>query len=570
MLVELRIKNFAIIDAMSVAFCPGLNIFTGETGAGKSIVIDALALILGDRASNDLIRSSEEEAHVEALFDAGGSKAVEGALKEAGLEYSDSLVIKRVIQRTGRNRIYINHGLATLATLAEAGRLLIDIYGQSEHLSLTRTEEHIEMLDSFAGNEALRRKMSDAYRAWAVLRSEFNALKAESKGIEAKKAFLEDALKELDNAALNPGEEEEIKKSREVLSNAEKLKAASALAESEIYADAGSLTERLGAIVKALKDAMRSDGRLAKAVEPIEAALFGLEDAAAFLRGYAGSIEHDPVALERAVDRLDLIFRLKRKYAGTIEDILSKREAFASELAGIIGIGDRLKGSASRLEDAEKAALDAAGRLSSARSTASKELKKKVEEELKSLGMKGTVFEAAVEEDRGADGALSFGEKGFDRVSFHISTNPGEEVKPLSKIASGGELSRIMLALKKATAAGRVPTLVFDEIDAGVGGRIAETVGAKLKEVSSKQQVICITHLPQIAAFADKHFMVSKKAAQSGRTVSSVAEIEGEAVVDQLSRMLSGSKVTDAARRHAREMLEAARGQSGRGRAAGG
>ena len=193
-----------------------------------------------------------------------------------------------------------------------------------------------------------------------------------------------------------------------------------------------------------------------------------------------------------------------------------------------------------------------------------------MEEELKSLDMKGTVFEAAVEEDRGADDSSSFGEKGFDRVSFHISPNPGEEVKPLSKIASGGELSRIMLALKKATAAGRVPTLVFDEIDAGVGGRIAETVGAKLKEVSSKQQVICITHLPQIAAFADKHFMVSKKATQAGRTVSSVAEIEGEAVVDQLARMLSGSTVTDAARRHAREMLEAARGQSGRERAAGG
>lgn len=570
MLVELRIKNFAIIDALSVAFCPGLNIFTGETGAGKSIVIDALALILGDRASNDLIRSSEEEAHVEALFDAHGNKAVEGALKEAGLEYSESLVIKRVIQRTGRNRIYINHGLSTLATLAEAGRLLIDICGQSEHLSLTRTEEHVEMLDSFAGNGALRRKMSDAYMAWAALRSEFNSLKAESKGIEAKKAFLEEALKELDSAALKPGEEEEIKKSKDVLSNAEKLKAASALAQSEIYADAGSLTERLGRVVKTLKDAARYDGRLLKAVEPIEAALFGLEDAASFLRGYADSIEHDPEALERAADRLDLIFRLKRKYAGTIEEILSKREEFASELSGIAGIGDRLKGTASRLEDAEKAALDAAGRLSSARSKASKELKKKVEEELKSLGMKGTVFEAAVEEDSGADGSPSFGEKGFDRVSFHISPNPGEEVKPLSKIASGGELSRIMLALKKATAAGRVPTLVFDEIDAGVGGRTAETVGAKLKEVSSKQQVICITHLPQIAAFADKHFMVSKKATQAGRTVSSVAEIEGEAVVDQLSRMLSGSKVTDAARSHAREMLEAARGQSGKERAAGG
>lgn len=563
MLVELSIKDFAIIDSLSICFGPGLNIFTGETGAGKSIIMDALALILGDRASNDIIRSSREEARVEAMFDISSCRSVEVVLKEAGIDQDgDHLIIKRIVQRAGRNRIYINGSLATLVTLTEIGRRLIDIYGQSEHQSLTRPEEHIEILDTFGGFQNLRAYMSDSYRAYGTLKKELEALTLEARALNDKKELLSYQLKEITEAIVTPGEDAGVQKELERLKHAERLKSASLDAERAIYSDEGSITERLGGVIKSLKDASVFDERLEKAIEPLESSLFALEDGGRFLRSYAEGIEADSGALEAAASRLDLLNKLKKKYGPSVDDVIAKRESIEKELALLSSSEEKIKELEGRVKEARGKASAAAANLTDARLSAAKELEKKIEDELSTLGMKGSVFEVAIETEKNPEGGIRFNEKGSDRVSFFIATNKGEGLKPLARIASGGELSRIMLAMKSATAEGRVPTLIFDEIDTGVGGAASQVVGLKLKEVSKVHQVLCITHLPQIAAFADRHFGVSKEAAKDGRTVSAVAELAGQDSIEQISVMLGGLKVTDTTRKHAAELIDAAKSLS--------
>lgn len=561
MLLELGIKDFAIIEGLSISFGPGLNIFTGETGAGKSIIMDAVALILGDRASNDVIREGKEEAQVEAAFDASGSSAVKAVLEEAGIPFEGELVIKRVIQRAGRNKIYINGNLATLVTLTEIGRRLIDIYGQSEHQSLTRPEEHIEVLDSFGGFSGQRRAMSLAHREYMALRKEYDALVADSKDIAGKRDFLSFQLNEITEAAPVAGEDEGLKKEAERLKHAEKIKSVTFEAERGIYSESGSITERLGSIAKALREVSSFDERLIKTAEAIEASLFQLEDSGSFLRDYADSVEADPDALERANERLDLLGKLRKKYGPSLEDVIERKAVIERELAGLADLDERLKGLTAGVREAREKAEAAALLLRGERRKAAAELKLKIEGELSTLGMKDAVFEVIMENDESADGSMRFNEKGADRVSFFISPNPGEGVKPLARIASGGELSRIMLAMKSVSAVGRVPTLVFDEIDTGVGGATAQVVGGKLKDVSSRHQVLCITHQPQIAAFADRHFRVAKETA-GGRTLTSVRELKGDEPIEQLSAMLGGTKVTEATRNHAKELLGAAQSLS--------
>lgn len=558
MLLELSIKNFAIIDNLSISFGQGFNVFTGETGAGKSIIIDAISLVLGDRASNEVIRSSEEEAQVEALFDVKGERGIKDVLTEAGIPHSDGLVVKRVVQRAGRNRIYINGSLATLVTLTEVGRRLLDICGQSEHQSLTRPEEHIEVLDSFGGYAELKSAMAEAYREYFSVKKEHDSLIEGTRDAERRKEMLSFESREIGEAALKPSEDAALALSRERIRNAEKIKSSVTGAEKTLYSDSGSAVERLGSSVKAIKEIARYDERAGRIVEAMESALYQIEDAARGLREMGSSIEYDPSTLDEIEGRLDLISKLKKKYGKTIEDIIKRKEEADRELSGISTSGERLKELSTRLKSLREKAEAAASKLTEARLKAADTLKKKIEDEMKTLGMKGASFGALVKTDVAPEGGLRLGEKGSDRVSFLISTNPGEEMKPLSRVASGGELSRIMLAMKRVTAAGRVPTIIFDEIDSGVGGSMAEVVGQKLKGVSRTHQVICITHMPQIAAFSDKHYSV-KKEASGGRTVTRVRELKGEDVVEELTFMLSGAKATDTARKHARELLEAAR-----------
>ncbi len=559
MLLELSIKDFAIIESLSIGFGPGLNIFTGSTGAGKSIIMDALALVLGDRASGDLIREGSDEAQVEALFDISGASGsgLDDLLAEAGYPASDELVIKRVVQRAGRNRVYINGGLSTLVTLTEVGRRLIDIYGQSEHQSLARSDEHVEVLDSFGDLSGLRSRMASAYREMAGARRDLEVLLNEARGGRDRKDFLSFQLEELSAAALKPGEEEELKSLRERLQSVGKLREAAEFAERAVYSDSGSITERLGAVARALKDVSSLDGRLKEAASRVEASLLELEDAGAFFRDYAAAIEADPEALEAASERLDLIGKLKKKYGGSVDEMLAKKEALEKELGFLENTDLKQAEIETRFNAAHAKAAGIAGELHSGRFEAAKVLKSRIEEELTNLGMKGALFEALVEEDRAQDGAPRLTEKGSDKVSFLIAANKGEGLKPLSKVASGGELSRIMLAIKSVISAGRVSTMVFDEIDTGVSGGIAQVVGLKLKEVSRANQVLCITHLPQVAAFADRHFAVSKETA-GGRTTTRVREVSGEDRVDEISSMLGGLKVTETTKKHALELMGSA------------
>lgn len=565
MLVELTIKDFAIIDSLSLSFGRGLNIFTGETGAGKSIIMDAISLILGERASNELIRANSEEAQVEAMFDVSDYGGIEATLAEAGIPHSGDLVIKRVIQRAGRNRIYINGSLATLVTLSEIGRRLIDVYGQSEHQSLTRPDEHVEILDAYGGLENLRAHMAKACKAYVALKKELDALLHDSKSASEKREFLEFQSREIAEAGLTPGEDEELKRLKERLQNSEKIRNVTTEAEKALYSDAGSVTERLGAIAKALKELSSLDENLSERAKTLEASLFEIEDVASFLRTYSESIESDSDGLENVVARIDLIGKLKRKHGAAIEEILAKKAAIDKDLSTIANLDEKLRELEAKTSEARDTAALAAKNLSEARKNAAKELEGRIEEELSTLGMKGSVFEVSIEEEKNPDGSPRFGEKGADRVSFFIATNKGEGLKPLARIASGGELSRIMLAMKSVAAVGKVPTLIFDEIDTGVGGVMAQVVGAKLKEVSGAHQVLCITHLPQIAAFGDRNYAVSKGVAGQ-RTVTSVTELDGGQKIEEISRMLGGMKVTDTTRKQAVELMEAAAGLSAKGR----
>ncbi len=566
MLVELRIKDFAIIDNLVIDLAGGFNVFTGETGAGKSIIMNAMALVLGDRAAADLVRTGSPGAEVEALFDVSAMKGLGEALEGAGIEPSSELVIKRVIARAGRNRIYINGSLATLVTLTEVTRNLIDIYGQSEHQSLTRTEEHLDVLDSFAGLMPLRAEMEEAYEGYLALLRERDALSGGSDGAAARRELLEFQVREIEEAALVPGEEDELRALKKRLLNAEKIKAAASMAERVIYSESGSITERLGAVMRELQEVADFDEVIRETAGTVETGLYQLEDVAATLRDTALGVEFEPGRLEEVEERLYKIGELKKKYGPTIEAIGKRREEMEAELAGLDDLEERLSLIETELEGRLKGARETALKLSAARRRAAEDLKGRMEEELVTLGMKGAVFEVVMRsENDPATGGPRLTARGAERVAFYISTNPGEEIRPLSKVASGGELSRIMLAIKNISAAGRVPTLVFDEIDTGIGGAMAHVVGARLKALSRTHQVLCITHLPQIAAFADEHFVVEKHTGGSGegegkgqaqRTVTTVRRLgERDERVEQIAWMLGGANVTDTTREHARELI---------------
>ncbi len=593
MLVELRIKNFAIIDSLVIELGGGFNVFTGETGAGKSIIMNAIALVLGERAAADLVRSGAPGAEVEALFDVSGMEGISRALAEAGIEPSDDLVIKRVIARAGRNRIYINGSLATLVTLTEITRNLIDIYSQSEHQSLTRTEEHLDVLDSFGGLEEMRREMRAVYADYVALLKERDSITRSEDGAGARRELLSFQKREIEEAALTPGEDEELRALRDRLVNAEKIKGAAARGEEILYSESGSLTERLGAVIRDLGAVSSFDETLARTQSALESCLYQIEDAAAALRDLAQGVELEPGRLDEVEDRLYRIGELKKKYGPTIEAIGEYRDKVEAELAGLDDLDERIAEIEERLAEKERAARETAARLTAARQEAARALKARMEEELATLGMEGAVFEVLTRTEKDpATGRERLSPHGTERVAFYISTNPGEEIKPLSRVASGGELSRIMLAIKNISAAGRVPTLIFDEIDTGIGGAMAHVVGEKLKALSRTHQVLCITHLPQIAAFGDEHFVVSKETAGAvlaaqgegaegadergagtsaegaqapapgPRTVTSVRRLRGDEHIEQIAWMLGGVNVTDTTREHARELVRRAEGHA--------
>jgi DNA repair protein RecN (Recombination protein N) len=559
MLRELRIKNFAIIDEVVLELKAGLNIITGETGAGKSIILNALGLVAGERGAADIIRSGEDEASVEALFD-GLPPGVANLLGEAGFEVSDELVIKRVLSRAGKNRIYLNGGLCPLTVLAQAGGALVHIYGQHEHHTLLQSETHLHLLDAFAGAavEQMKGKFDALVAAWSRLNETRAALERQRR----EKALLEAQVEEIEKARLRPGEEEEIRSAKNILAHGEKLHQGCREGEELLYEGDGAIVAALGKYTARLRDLASIDADLQPTVDLLESSLAQLQEAAAALRRYGGRVHFDPGALEQIEDRLAELQRLKRKYNGSVEDIVRMHEEIRSSLQTLERGEEHVAELQKAFAEARQAAWNLAEKISHERQRAAKKLKRDMEREVKSLGMPETTFEArfAIHDEKSDEppffiAGKKLTERGMDHVEFYFSPNPGEPVKPLGKIASGGELSRLMLALKALVLSpGVVSTLLFDEVDAGIGGRVAEIVGKKLKQVAAHHQVISVTHLAQIAALADAHFVVEKQV-ERGRTFTRVKSLSERDRVGEVARMLGGVKITEQTRRHAEEMV---------------
>jgi DNA repair protein RecN (Recombination protein N) len=561
MLRELRIKNFAVIDEVALELGPGLNILTGETGAGKSIILNALELISGGRVTSDLIRHRQDEASVEALFDAVPD-IVSSRLRKAGYEFDGDLIVKRVLSRSGKNRIYLGGSLSPLNLLEEVGSSLVHIYGQHEHHALLRPETHLSLLDGFGMLTTSAEEMNKHFHA---MRSAWYQLKEAREVLERRRkqrGLLEAQTEEIARARLRPEEEEELRAKKNLLVHAEKLYQGCREGEELLYEGEDALISRLGRFGAKLRDLANIDAGLKGTVELLHSALVQLEEANAELRRHTGRADFEPGALEQLEDRLAEIHRLKRKYGGSIEEILRLQVEVAEELAALDRGAEELPVLEREFESARNSAWEVAGRLSLDRQKTAKRFKREMEREVKTLGMPETVFEVHfLDSTAHSDnppiivGGKTITEHGTDQVEFYFSPNPGEPPKPLAKIASGGELSRLMLAIKSLVLTpGDIPTLLFDEVDAGIGGGVAEIVGKKLKQVASSHQVICVTHLPQIAALADSHHIVLKEVV-SGRVSTQVKRLGETERIEELARMLGGIKITDRTRRHAEEML---------------
>ena len=551
MLTDLSIRNIAIIDALHLSFREGLTVLTGETGAGKSIIIDAVGLIMGARANSDLIRTGHDEATVEAIFDISLLPRIRQQLEEAGLEAGSELLVKRSISRSGKNRIFINGGMATLTLLTDISRRLINIYGQHESQTLLRPENHLVLLDAFAGSTALRQEFAAICGQLHAVREHLDRLDHEEREAARRLDLLAFQSDEIGLAELQAGEEEELEERRQVLAGAERLGTTSAEAFERLYGGDGALLGQLRRIAASITDLGAIDHRLSMVAATLDSAYLQLEDAAISLRDYASRIEADPVALQQADDRLDRIGRLKKKYGATIGEILSYKRDIDAELEQLRGREqDRAELDAER----ERLTLEvrrAGAELTSRRTKAAAALKKALEAEAHQVAMKHAVFEISLEplaEPRTT---------GFERIEFLFSPNPGEPPRPLARIASGGELSRLMLAVKQVLPESDVPTLVFDEVDSGIGGATSELVGRKLKNVAGRQQVLCITHLPQVAVFANQHLRVEKRVAD-GRTSTGVELLAEVERTREVARMLAGATITESALSHAAEMLAAA------------
>ncbi len=564
MLTCLRVRNLAIIDQLEVELGRGLNVITGETGAGKSILIDALSLVLGERAKPDLVRTGEAQAEVEALFDVGDDDEARARLAASGIECDGELVVRRVVGSNGRTRAYLNGSLASATQLAELAAGLVDISSQHEHHTRVDPGTHLGFLDAFGKLEPLRDRVAQAHRALA----EADAALREAEQAAASRGEREDLLRfqirEIDELDPKEGEDAELAEERERLRHAERLAKSAGGAEDALYAADGAVCELLGRVAADVREAAAIDGRLAPLADAIEAAMTQLEEAARELGAYARDVTIDPERQAEVEDRIARLKRLTRKYGGDVAGILAHRASAAAELEALGRAEERILELEAAREAAMSAAADSARALSAKRRTIADELARRISDELGSLGMGGARVEVQVAPLAERGGELSvdgarLSETGIDRVEFLIAANRGEEPRPLRKIASGGELSRAMLAIKRVLAGvGRAGLYVFDEVDAGVGGAVAEVIGRKLADVARHHQVICITHLAQIAVYADRHYRVSK-AVEGERTKSRIDVLGKKERLEEVARMVGGLTISESHRKAAKEMLEVAR-----------
>lgn len=577
MLTLLKIKNIALIDSLEVEFGAGLNLLTGETGSGKSIIVDSLGALTGERISSDLIKEGEQTATIEGLFALPSQTTIAPIFEEAGIELEDGeLIVRRELSLAGKNRVFVNGQSVTQTFLKRIGANLVDIHGQGEQASLFDANAHLEMLDAFAEVSDERARTVGAYRDWSSTRKELNDLRRD----ESDKLQLVDILKfqtdEIRRADLKEGEEVELQEEKRRLNNVEKLSGLSGDAYELLYEQDESTLATLEKAARKIDELAEYDNRFADYREPIATARAVIEDLATTARDFRGSVEFSPARLEEIENRLAEIARVTRKYGGSIVTALEHLAESEKRLENIESAEFRERELERKLEADRAVYLEAATALHEKRVAAAAKFSKEVEANLKAVALEKAIFqvkvdprEVEVDEDSSdpADAkskiqnskSEAFTPRGMDRVEFYFSANPGESPKPLAKVASGGEASRLMLILK-TTAKSRDPerATVFDEIDAGIGGRVAEAVGLKLKQLARAQQVLCVTHQPQVAALADNHFVVEKS---MGRTKTSVIikRLDDADRVEEIARMLAGKDVTDSARKHAAEMLEAAK-----------
>jgi DNA repair protein RecN (Recombination protein N) len=559
MLTELKIKNFAIIDELKVSFDDGLSIISGETGAGKSIIIGAVSLLLGEKASADMIRSSEDTAVVEALFDIGRMETLKERLKQMGFYQGDELVIRRVVSRSGKNKAYLNGSLVPLGLLSSVSESLLNICSQHEHQVILNVENHLDILDELGGLLALRSEYSVLYEQYQSLNARLRELESVRRKRGEREDLLGFQLREIDAAGLKTGEDAALLEEKRVLENAQKLMDYAGKVYDTLYGRQGSVLEEFRGAIANIREIKRIDARLHVVEDDLEALFYQIEDVALTIRDYAKNLSFDAARLEEIEERLTAIGRLKRKYGSTLEQVFQKRTEMEEELRAISSVAEEMEQVSETMAILRGQLMMAAGNLSQERRSVAIRLKEAMEDEIHTLGMAGAKFDTVFKEPSSDGAEPLFNSKGIDDVEFYLAANVGETLKPLNRIASGGELSRIILAMKKVLAlTGSVGTIIFDEVDSGIGGATAEIIGEKLRDVSGYHQVLCITHLPQIASFGDRHYRVTKTVS-GGRANTWVEVLSPEERLEEIARMLGGVELTEKTREHAREMLLAVR-----------
>ena len=556
MLRELRLRNFAVVESVTVAFAAGLNVLTGETGAGKSILVDAIVLVRGGRAQTDVIRTDAETATVEALFALGGADAARSVLDEAGLAADDNgdIVVRRELARSGRHRAFVNDSPVTVGLLERLGDALVEVHGQHEHQRLLEPARQLELLDRFADAEEAAARVGALHAKYRAAVEEAERTRAAARDRAQREDLLRFQVSELDAARLRVGEDDELRGELRRLQHAERF--TTGLAEAAALLDDApqSASEQLARALKLVQDLGRLDPMFAAPAEAIDAARIQVDEALAAVRRLRDGVVAEPGRVDAVHERLEALARLKRKYGDGEEAMLRFRAEAAGELDRLERHDELIAEQERVLGELRSELETAATALSERRRTAAGRLGGQVERTLRALGMDRAVFEVVLER------LPEPGPRGADRVELRISTNPGEEPKALARVASGGELSRTMLALKSVLArADRVPVLVFDEVDAGIGGRVASVVAQTLSTAAAGRQVLCVTHLPPIAALADHHVQVTKSL-RGGRTRVAVAALTGDGRVEEIARMLGGATTTAAALQHARDLLGARRG----------
>lgn len=567
MLQQLEIHNIALIDRVSIELGKGLNILTGETGAGKSIIIDSINAILGERLSRDLIRTGREKASVQAIFHATG-KPIEQFLANMGIEPEDdgTLIVSRDFTLSGKNICRINGSMVTVSTLKELGELLIDIHGQHDNQSLLRTESHVELLDSFAGEELQKVKQNyhELLEKQRSLKSKLKNFSGDRKDRERKIDLLKYQIDEIRKAKLKPAEEEELNRQRMVMSSSEKVLTALSKAYGCLFSGddiSGSAMDRINASVSELSSIARIDEKYQAISKRLEDLSYQLEDITEDIRRERDGVEYNPDLLEEIEERLDLIFRLKKKYGSSIPEVLEYCKSIEKELEEIHKSEEIVEAILGELGSISQEMLKLAKQIHELRKSAADVLESKIGQELDELEMKRAQFKVSLDFDDTLDsnGERKFTVQGLDRIEFLISPNAGEPLKPLAKIASGGEMSRVMLAIKTILAnVDQVPTLIFDEIDTGISGRAAQKVGEKLAFISAGHQVICVTHLAQIACMADSHFLI-EKVSENESTSTHVSKMTGKEIHNEVARIIGGTNISGITLKHAEEMIKLAR-----------